>query len=76
MKGPRHCLGMNLAYAEMYLILSSLFRRVGSSQVRMDGDEGILELYNTDIEDITVTKQLFVPCVKDESKGVRFRVLP
>lgn len=47
-KGPRHCLGMNLAYAEIYILLSGIFRRFGSRDVQFDDDEGILELYQTD----------------------------
>jgi hypothetical protein len=32
-KGLRHCLGMHLAYAEMYILVAAIFRRFGSREV-------------------------------------------
>lgn len=75
-KGSRQCLGMNLAWAEMYLWVSSVFRRFGSKDVRFEGDEGVLELVGTDLEDVAIVADRFVPIVKEGSKGVRVRVLP
>jgi cytochrome P450 len=75
-KGSRACLGMNLAYAEMYLWLSMIFRRYGSREVRFESDEGVLELVDTDISDVEIVADRFVSVVKFESKGVRLRVLP
>jgi hypothetical protein len=75
-KGSRQCLGMNLAYAEMYLLLAAVFRRFGSKEVRFEGDEGVLELVDTDVSDVEIVADRFVPIVKPESKGVRVRVLP
>lgn len=75
-KGSRACLGMNLAYAEMHLWLSGIFRRYGSKEVRFESDEGVLELVDTDISDVEIVADRFVPVVKPESKGVRVRVLP
>ncbi len=74
-KGSRQCLGMSLAYAEMYLLLAAVFRRFGSKEVRFESDEGVLELVDTDISDVEIVADRFVPIVKPESKGVRVRVL-
>jgi cytochrome P450 len=74
-KGSRSCLGINLAYAEMYLWLSGLFRRYGSQEVRFETDEGALELVDTDISDVEMWADRFIPVVKPGSKRVRFRVL-
>ncbi len=75
-KGTRQCVGMPLAYAEMYLWLSGVYRRFGSTEVRFEGDEGILELVDTDISDVELAADCFVPNVKRGSKGVQIRVLP
>jgi cytochrome P450 len=75
-KGSRQCLGMNLAYAEMYLWLAAVFRRFGSKEVRFDSDEGVLELVDTDLSDVGIVADRFVPIVKLDSKGVRVQVLP
>ncbi|KAH0588957.1 hypothetical protein H2248_004739 [Termitomyces sp. 'cryptogamus'] len=41
-RGPRSCLGLNLAWAELYLIFANVFRKVD------------IEIYNTTIEDFKV----------------------
>lgn len=74
-KGSRQCLGMNLAYAEMYLWLAAVYRRFGSKEVRFGSDEGVLELVDTDLSDVEIVADRFVPVVKSDSKGVRVRVL-
>ncbi|KAF2119258.1 cytochrome P450 [Lophiotrema nucula] len=61
-KGPRMCLGMNFAQAEMYLALAGVFRRMK------------FELYQTDRSDVDMTGSFFVPMPKDESHGVRVLV--
>ena len=73
-KGSRQCLGMNLAYAEMKICLAAIFRMYGSESVRMEGDEGVLELYETGVEDVEVLRDAFVPLAKEGSLGVRIRV--
>jgi len=75
-KGTRGCVGMTLAYAEMYLWISGVFRQFGSKETRFEGDEGILVLVDTDVSDVTLATDMFVPEVKKGSKGVRIRVLP
>ena len=73
-KGSRQCLGINLAYAEMKICLAAIFRRFGSESVRMEGDEGVLELFETGVEDVEVLRDAFVPLAREGSLGVRIRV--
>lgn len=73
-KGTRQCIGINLAYAEMYLVLARLFRAYGSDEVREEGDVGYLELFETTSYDVTLTKDVFIPVGSPGSKGVRILV--
>ena len=75
-KGSRQCLGMNLAWAEMYLWVATVFRQFGSKEVRFESDEGVLELVDTNLEDVKIVADRFVPVVKADSEGVRVMVLP
>lgn len=74
-KGPRHCLGINLANAELYLMLGRLFRAYGSKEVRGEGDLGYLELFDTSIRDVEMFADLLLPLPAPGSKGIRVRVL-
>ena len=77
-KGSRQCLGINLAYAEMYLCLAAIFRRFGSGGsdgVRFDGDEGTLELFETTLRDVEVAVDGFLPLPAEDSKGIRIKVM-
>ncbi|KAL7909376.1 cytochrome P450 [Trichoderma velutinum] len=58
-KGSRQCLGMNLAYCELYLALTALIFRVYPQ----------MQLYETTVEDVTYDHDLFVPMAK--GNGVR-----
>jgi cytochrome P450 len=58
-KGTRHCLGMNLAYAEITIAVASLVRRFD------------FELFETTYEDVRVVRDLIAPDVSRQSKGVR-----
>ncbi len=62
-KGTRTCLGMNLAYAELYMTLAAIFRRFD------------LELYETSFEDIKIVHDFFNPSARLDSKGVRVLVV-
>lgn len=73
-RGSRQCLGMNLAMAEMYIALATLFRSFGSGDVRRAHDVGQLELFQTDETDIRVVGEVVVPVVKQDSQGVRIVV--
>lgn len=76
-KGSRMCVGINLAYAEIYLGLAALFRQFGSAGengVRFDGDEGVLELFETGLEDVEIYSESFIPLPKWGTKGIRIKV--
>ena len=76
-KGSRQCLGMNLAYAEMYIALAAIFRHFGSSGpegVRFEDDEGELDLFETGPDDIHIVRAAFLPCPAKTSRGIRFLV--
>jgi cytochrome P450 len=58
-KGTRICLGINLAYAEMFLTIAAIFRRLD------------LEMYETSLEDVRIERDFFVAAPRLDSKGVR-----
>ncbi|KAI7369975.1 hypothetical protein KC336_g20954, partial [Hortaea werneckii] len=62
-KGPRMCLGINLAYMELYIVLAQVFRRL------------VLELHETDESDVELAHDFFLPSPRLDSKGVRVRVV-
>ncbi|KAL6721586.1 hypothetical protein ACLMJK_000690 [Lecanora helva] len=61
-KGPRACLGVNLAQAELYVTLATVFRRFD------------LELFDTTRRDVDAEHDFMVPCPRLDSKGVRVLV--
>ncbi|KAF8857866.1 cytochrome P450, variant [Acephala macrosclerotiorum] len=63
-KGNRSCLVLNLAHAEIYLTVAILLRRFD------------FELFDTDLSDIEMEHDYFLPFPRMDSKGVRVRVLP
>jgi len=61
-RGSRQCVGMRLAYAELYLTLGYLFRRLGEK----------LELFDTEYErDIEYVQDFFIPAPSKQSRGCR-----
>ena len=58
-KGTRQCLGINLANAELYLTLATVFRRFD------------MELYETTARDAEIAHDFFIPHGHADSKGVR-----
>jgi len=58
-KGTRSCLGLNLAWCEMYLVIASVFYLFD------------FELYETDETDVKFTHDFFLPFPKLDSKGIR-----
>ncbi|KAL9056961.1 MAG: hypothetical protein Q9162_002627 [Coniocarpon cinnabarinum] len=62
-KGPRSCVGMWLAWTEMYLTMAYVYRRLD------------LELYETDIEDVAAARDRLSCFAKSGSKGVRVKIL-
>lgn len=61
-RGTRNCLGVNLAWTELYLTLGMMFR-----QYRF-------ELHEPDERDVTVGHDYFIPVAWEEGKGVRVLV--
>jgi cytochrome P450 len=74
-KGTRQCVGMSLANAEIYLMMAKVFRDFGTRECRLDGDKGILELFETDQRDVEPVGDFQIPIVWEGSKGVRMRIL-
>lgn len=63
-RGTRSCVGMNLAYAELYLALANIFRKFE------------LELFEVVKErDIDVAHDFFSPCTRMDSIGVRAKIV-
>jgi cytochrome P450 len=58
-RGTRNCLGMNLAWTELYLTLGMLFRRYK------------FELHEPDVRDVQVGHDFFIPVAWEGTKGVR-----
>jgi cytochrome P450 len=66
-RGPRACIGINLAWAELYNVLASVFGHYGDEK----GQGPSMKLWKTTIEDVTTKHDLFVPFPFMESEGVR-----
>ncbi|RAO73216.1 uncharacterized protein BHQ10_009228 [Talaromyces amestolkiae] len=61
-KGSRMCLGINLAQAELYLAIATVFSRFE------------FDLYETDLSDVQMKYAFLVPYPKWDTKGMRVRV--
>lgn len=72
-KGSRQCIGINLAYAELYMVLAGVFRRYGG-QRDDPGPEGWLQLHETSRQDVTVYRDLFEAYPKEGRNGVKVLV--
>ena len=74
-RGTRQCLGMNLAWAEMYLAVAMIFRRYGSNEVTSEGDIGALQLCEFNFKrDLEIVGDGALPLYSKDSKGVRIVV--
>lgn len=60
-KGSRQCLGINLAYAEMYLTMATLWTRFD------------FDLYETTLADVRWEHDFFTAFPDDRSKGIRVK---
>jgi cytochrome P450 len=60
-KGSRACLGINLAYAELFICIAAVVLRLGNR----------LELFETTIDDVKLFKDVFGMRPKPDSKGIR-----
>ncbi|POR36854.1 Trichodiene oxygenase [Tolypocladium paradoxum] len=67
--GPRVCLGMALANAELHMLLAKLFRRWGGGGIagvsddgdRRPGDVGVLKIYKSTPRDCQMASDYFIP---------------
>jgi cytochrome P450 len=66
-RGPRACIGINLAWAELYNVLAGLFGHYGNGK----GQGSSMELWKTTVEDVITKHDFFVPFSFIESEGVR-----
>ncbi|KIW31219.1 uncharacterized protein PV07_02885 [Cladophialophora immunda] len=73
-RGTRACVGINLAYAELYLTVAAVFRQYGSREVRFPDDQGFLELYDTSYKDLEIIGDGVTPLYRPDSNGVRILV--
>ncbi|KIX09021.1 uncharacterized protein Z518_00099 [Rhinocladiella mackenziei CBS 650.93] len=73
-RGTRACVGINLAYAELYLTVAAVFCQYGSREVRFPNDKGFLELYNTSHKDIEIIGDGVTPLYRSDGNGVRIVV--
>ena len=62
-KGTCMCLGINLAFAELYKMMTFLFRHVE------------MELFETDHTDVELRHDWFVPGIKKDTKGIQVKVI-
>ncbi|MCJ1358190.1 MAG: hypothetical protein MMC33_008189 [Icmadophila ericetorum] len=60
-RGSRQCLGINLAYAEMYMSIAAMTLRLGDR----------LKLFDTTLDDVEIHHDTIVPAPKMGSKGIR-----
>jgi cytochrome P450 len=74
-RGTRQCVGINLAYTEIYLTLATVFSQYGSEEIRFPGDKGWLELHETSYRDIEIIGDGVTPLYRADSNGVRVRVV-
>jgi cytochrome P450 len=70
-RGSRMCLGMQLAYQEMYVILAGLVGRFDGCE---GGEREWLELFGTDRSDVEIVRDLVTENIRDGSVGVRVLV--
>ncbi|KAH8800674.1 cytochrome P450 [Xylogone sp. PMI_703] len=68
-RGPRSCVGMNLAWAELYYVVASLFRYYSYEEGRPK-----MRLYQTTVDDVRTAHDFFSPMPVLSSKGVRVTV--
>ena len=66
---------MHLALAEMCLRLSGAFTQFGWQEVRFESDECVSELIDTEIKDVEIFTNHFIPNLGPGSKGLQIVIL-
>ena len=74
--GSRQCIGMNLAYAELYLGLAIFFKAYGTSVIHKGNEIGLIQLFETSDSDVEMIGDGNVPMIRPDSKGIRITVMP
>jgi hypothetical protein len=54
--------------------LSAIFRKLGSSAARGKDDVRVMDLFETDLGDVEMARDVLFPITKDGSKGVRVKM--
>ena len=71
-KGTRNCIGINLAMAEMMLMLTGIFRNCESSSgLKLQDCLAHVELFDTTVRDVETVGDGGVPLQHPDSKGIR-----
>ncbi|OWP04676.1 hypothetical protein B2J93_5695 [Marssonina coronariae] len=73
-RGSRMCIGVHFAHAELYITMARIFQAYGSKDMRLDSDQGYLELFETTRDDVELRRDAFIPVAKAGSEGVRINV--
>ncbi len=69
------CFSINLAYAELYIMLAGIFRKYDLYDSAVDQKTPTLALFETTRErDLDIERDFLVSRPKDESKGIRVLV--
>jgi cytochrome P450 len=74
-RGARNCLGMNLASAELYLLVATLFRNFGIQDDDLGQKIGNLALFETEKRDVLMAQDLQVAIPWEGTQGIRVLVL-
>ena len=69
-KGSRNCLGINIAYGELYLTLAYIWRVWGSRGATLSDDVDVLGLFETGLRDVEMKADHFIPTPQKGSKGL------
>ncbi|KAI1320329.1 cytochrome P450 [Xylariaceae sp. FL0255] len=72
-KGSRICLGMNLAWGEVRLGLSQIWRLYATPEVALGDEIGVLSLHNTTPYDVTLAGDFFIGKY-NKPTGVEFKL--
>ncbi len=72
-RGPRGCVGLNLAWAELYFAIAGVVGRYGCEE---EGKGPSMKLWNTDVDDVVLKHDFFVPGQSEETakKGILVQV--
>ena len=64
-RGSRSCLGLHLAYAELYMTLAGVFRNLGSSMKIVD---------TVKERDVDTCRDFFAPAMREDTTGIKVMI--